>query len=1825
MKKKYISKTAPFIRDWQLYCDNFITKTQKLNIKFKLIFAITTLICLCFNEINAQSPSTFTTSGTWVCPRGVTQIQVEAYGGGAGGQICGSANNSNAGGGGGGAYAARNNVAVVPGNTYTITIGAAGAAGAPGAASDAIFGLVTVRAAGGATGTSLFSAAGTGGIGGLLASSQGDIGLVFAGGNGGNGTFQPSGNNSGNGGGGGGGASSTGAGNPGFGITAGGVKLNFGGAGGAGGLSSNGTAAPTVAGNYGGGGGGGGNKNNSGGAGQPGAIIITFTCPTENAAAGLDQVVCSTTATMAGNTPTSAGLTGTWTLIAGTATITTPNSPTTGITGLGASATLRWTINNGRCGSTFDEVLITRETVPLVTLTPNPSNAATGVCYAGTGVVTSISWVATAGATSYDVYFGTAISPVTLSANVITNSYTIGALSASTTYYWRIVAKNACGNAPSSAIWSFTTATTPCAVYCTPTASSGVDGTGITNVSYSTVNNTTNNTLVYNNYTAFVGNVIQGAAMPISVTTATGNKRYNVKIWVDWNDDGDFIDAGEEMFSGNVLSNTINGIINVPLTAIVGNHRMRVGITQGQGNGASFEITTPCFTGVNGAFEDYTLNVTPAVVCTLAPTLTTSPANTTMASNGTATLTAAFANGPTNFVWEVSTDGGTNFTTITNTGIYSGANTTALTITNPTGVLNGFIYRVTASNACGTSPVSGSALLTVTIVYCIPASNNNTHWIATVFSDGNLNDTSYSGTPAYSITPVNGYANYSSTVIATQTPGGGVNISYILGSSAATGGQLNLQRVSCFVDWNGDSDFVDANEIVYTTANVGVVESSFGFVVPLSQNPGIYRMRIRTRQTIPPPAIDGCTVYTNGETEDYSIAIVPDCAARIQSVTNNSVCGANNTMVLGALGLGGTTTYRWYNAENGGLLVGTSSSSSWTTPALAATTTFYVTAFNGSCESLTRTPVKATVNPTTNISFSPTSPSVCGENNVISIQALGDIVEVDLLNERFENGLGNFSLTTVTNNSNTGPRVNAPWSVRTNTYQPTDTSVWKPAINSGNISENFVITTSDYSLQTLDTRLTTTNNINTVDFINLTLTFKHYYSDYGAGDTAAVEVSTDGGASWLPANIVATYNSDFGAASRFTGVSINLSAYITLTSLKFRFKYVAGWNDGWAIDDIRLFGTKQLNTTFSWNDPGVSAFTDLACTVPYVAQTVTTIYVKPTATQLEVPQWTFTAIATLGNGCPISKLITVTNTSKIWQGGTNWETAANWKPVGVPTAINCVIIPSVSVIPGGNYLAYAKNLTVKPTGNLNIISGSSLTVTDFVNVNTAGIFNIENNGSLVQINNIANIGPISYRRTATGIKGSDYIYWSSPVNNQILSAIYTTPTPGPKYQWNTLVNNNNGAFGNISQGNWNIDSDISMIKAKGYTMRGSSTFSSPAVNILSTFSGVPNNGDIPIDIYRGAYTGVNYIGANGATITNLSDNYNLLGNPYPSAINALQFLSDNSTVIKGNVSLWTHGTDPMTGLTNPFYGTFGYNYSPSDYTTINFTGSTIPGSTDIIKSGQAFFVEMIDGLAATATVNFKNNLRRNSSNNPYSNSNFFRTNNSVNTVDFNAIERSRIWLDIVDADSLSERTLIGYVNGATLSSDHFYDAATTPNGNIDIYTLIGDENFVIQGRPLPFDSNDIVPIGFKVATAGIFKIAINTLDGLFITTNQTIYLEDTDLGIIHDLRTAPYTFTTSAGTFSSRFKLRYTNNSLGYEETIKNQTFAFISNNMFQVQSGENIKQIMLYDVAGKLIKIYQPNELSNHFKANFFFANGVYFVKITLENGIEVAKKLLH
>jgi phosphatidylserine/phosphatidylglycerophosphate/cardiolipin synthase-like enzyme len=82
---------------------------------------------------------------------------------------------------------------------------------------------------------------------------------------------------------------------------------------------------------------------------------------------------------------------------------------------------------------------------------PNPQSGATGVSSAAT-----LTWTA-AGATSYDVRFGTANPPQQVSTGQASPSYTPSGLGNSTTYFWQIVARNSSG-ATTGPVWSFTTA-----------------------------------------------------------------------------------------------------------------------------------------------------------------------------------------------------------------------------------------------------------------------------------------------------------------------------------------------------------------------------------------------------------------------------------------------------------------------------------------------------------------------------------------------------------------------------------------------------------------------------------------------------------------------------------------------------------------------------------------------------------------------------------------------------------------------------------------------------------------------------------------------------------------------------------------------------------------------------------------------------------------------------------------------------------------------------------------------------------------------------------------------------------------------------------------------------------------------------------------------------------------------------------------------------------------------------------------------------------------------------------------------------------------------
>lgn len=85
-------------------------------------------------------------------------------------------------------------------------------------------------------------------------------------------------------------------------------------------------------------------------------------------------------------------------------------------------------------------------------------------------------------------------------------------------------------------------------------------------------------------------------------------------------------------------------------------------------------------------------------------------ANTTFAT----TATTDPAGGSLTYVWEVSTNGGTSWSTVTNTGIYSGAATGTLTLTTVTSDYNNYMYRVTVSGTGYKTKTSTVATLTVT-------------------------------------------------------------------------------------------------------------------------------------------------------------------------------------------------------------------------------------------------------------------------------------------------------------------------------------------------------------------------------------------------------------------------------------------------------------------------------------------------------------------------------------------------------------------------------------------------------------------------------------------------------------------------------------------------------------------------------------------------------------------------------------------------------------------------------------------------------------------------------------------------------------------------------------------------------------------------------------------------------------------------------------------------------------------------------------------------------------------------------------------------------
>lgn len=156
------------------------------------------------------------------------------------------------------------------------------------------------------------------------------------------------------------------------------------------------------------------------------------------------------------------------------------------------------------------------------------------------------------------------------------------------------------------------------APYCGPlTNTSGTEP--ITLVNFAGINNVSSNVLTeiaHENFTLITGNVLAGSTYPIKLKGNTDGAAYgnNFSVFVDWNQNQVFTDAGETYNVGRLTGSTgidaavLSGIIEVPASALAGSTRMRV---VKRYNSSATIFPTPCLTGVGfGQAEDYTIAVT---------------------------------------------------------------------------------------------------------------------------------------------------------------------------------------------------------------------------------------------------------------------------------------------------------------------------------------------------------------------------------------------------------------------------------------------------------------------------------------------------------------------------------------------------------------------------------------------------------------------------------------------------------------------------------------------------------------------------------------------------------------------------------------------------------------------------------------------------------------------------------------------------------------------------------------------------------------------------------------------------------------------------------------------------------------------------------------------------------------------------------------------------------------------------------------------------------------------------------------------------------------
>ncbi|HAS46275.1 MAG TPA: hypothetical protein DCS93_37690 [Microscillaceae bacterium] len=184
------------------------------------------------------------------------------------------------------------------------------------------------------------------------------------------------------------------------------------------------------------------------------------------------------------------------------------------------------------------------------------------------------------------------------------------------------------------------------------------------------------------------------------------------------------------------------------------------------------------------------------------------------------------------------------------------ATTSLLVVTVPVNATTGKIEII---NAGGQQVTSEDDF----VVYCISGATNPADSRIDSVGFGDIQNVTDTACAIYS-----DFTNVSTKVVAGAT--------YPLGVKAGTCGGNFSKIVKVFIDWNQDGDFDDDNELLGTSTAIvepGVFDTLV--TIPADAKLGKTRMRIVARETTLPDVVQSCDLFTWGETEDYTIEVLP--------------------------------------------------------------------------------------------------------------------------------------------------------------------------------------------------------------------------------------------------------------------------------------------------------------------------------------------------------------------------------------------------------------------------------------------------------------------------------------------------------------------------------------------------------------------------------------------------------------------------------------------------------------------------------------------------------------------------------------------------------------------------------------------------------------------------------------------------------------------------------------------------------------------------------------------------------------------------------------